>query len=55
MATFEIELAYIYFRKLVQISNDVFDIVTEGRTYRMEDQDRTADKWVQAINQLARS
>jgi hypothetical protein len=41
--------------RAIKISNDVFDIVTEGRTYRMEDQDRTADKWVQAINQLARS
>jgi hypothetical protein len=41
--------------RAIKISNDVFDIVTDGRTYRMEDQDRTADKWVQAINQLARS
>lgn len=35
--------------RAVKISADVFDIITEGRTYRMEDQDRTAEKWVTAI------
>lgn len=35
--------------RAVKISADVFDIITEGRTYRMEDQDRTAEKWVAAI------
>jgi hypothetical protein len=37
----------------VKVKDNIFDIVTAGRTFRMEDQDKNAERWANMINSLA--